>query len=120
MEKNLYISSLLDVYGNFLGEKQRRLTEHYYNEDLSLSEIAENEGITRQGVRDAIQRAQSQLYTFEKHLGLRERFEKIKKGLEEINELTEVIDEVNRRTILSREINDATARIGVLTQMLGE
>lgn len=120
MAKDLDVIILFDIYGEMLTQKQQDFISYYYNDDLSLAEIAENEGITRQGVRDAIQRAQSQLYTFEKHLGLRERFEKIKKGLEEINELTEVIDEVNRRTILSREINDATARITVLTQMLSE
>ena len=55
--KNLHVSALLDVYGEFLSEKQRNLTEHYYNEDLSLSEIAENEGITRQAVNRIKNRA---------------------------------------------------------------
>jgi len=54
MAKDLSISTLLDFYGPFLSEKQRNLLHHYYNEDLSLSEIAENEAITRQGVRDLI------------------------------------------------------------------
>ena len=65
MEKNLHISALLDVYGAFLGEKQRKLTAYYYNDDLSLSEIAENEGITRQGVNDQIKRAVKSLNAFE-------------------------------------------------------
>ena len=65
MAKNLYVSALLDVYGSFLGDKQRELTELYYNEDLSLAEIAENEGITRQGVRDSIKRAEAQLALLE-------------------------------------------------------
>ena len=42
MSKDLHISALLDVYGAFLGAKQREITEHYYNDDLSLAEIAEN------------------------------------------------------------------------------
>ncbi len=120
MAKDLDVIILFDIYGDMLTKKQQDFISYYYNDDLSLAEIAENEGITRQGVRDAIQRAQSQLYTFERHLGLRERFDNIKKGLEEINELTQVINEVNRRTVLSREINDATARISVLTQMISE
>ena len=41
--KDLYVSALLDVYGSFLSEKQQALTEYYYNDDLSLSEIAEHE-----------------------------------------------------------------------------
>ena len=49
MAKDLEISFLLDFYGDMLTEKQREVIEFYYNEDLSLSEIADNEGITRQG-----------------------------------------------------------------------
>ena len=59
MAKNLEISLLFDFYGDMLTEKQRDVVELYYNDDLSLSEIAENEGITRQGVRDSIKRAES-------------------------------------------------------------
>ena len=67
MSKNLHISALLDVYGAFLGDKQRELTDYYYNDDLSLSEIAENEGITRQGVRDQIKRAEQTLFRLRKN-----------------------------------------------------
>ena len=59
--KNLDVSVLIDCYGDLLTEKQRSLIEYYYNDDLSLSEIAENEGITRKGVRDEIKRADTQL-----------------------------------------------------------
>lgn len=59
MAKNLEIAVLLDLYGDMLTEKQRDFLGYYYNDDLSLSEIAENEGITRQGVRDAIKRAEA-------------------------------------------------------------
>ena len=52
MAKNLEIALLFDFYGEMLTEKQRDVVELYYDDDLSLSEIAENEGITRQGVRD--------------------------------------------------------------------
>ena len=51
MAKNLEISYLLDFYSEMLTQKQREVIEYYYNDDLSLSEIAMNEGITRQGVR---------------------------------------------------------------------
>lgn len=78
MTKNLYISSLLDVYGDFLGEKPRKLTELYYNEDFSLSEIAENEGITRQGVRDQIKRAETQLLSLEEKCGYCKKFQSLK------------------------------------------
>ena len=59
--KNLDISVLLDFYGDMLTEKQREVIGFYYNEDLSLSEIGEFEGITRQGVRDSIQRGVAEL-----------------------------------------------------------
>ena len=78
MVKNLYISALLDVYGSFLSDKARALTECYYNEDLSLAEIAENEGITRQGVRDQIKRAEAQLVSLEEKCGYCKKFSQLK------------------------------------------
>ncbi len=101
MGKNLYISSLLDVYGEFLSEKQRNITEHYYNDDLSLSEIAENEGITRQGVSDLIRRTEAQLTAFEEKCGYCKRFlrlkelaEKISDDSDSIKEIVNIIDEL--------------------------
>ena len=70
MAKNLEISFLLDFYGEMLTQKQREVIEYYYNDDLSLAEIADNEGITRQGVRDSIKRAEAQLLEMEERLGL--------------------------------------------------
>lgn len=57
MAKNLEVSFLLDFYGEMLTAKQREAVELYYFEDLSLAEIADNQGISRQGVRDAIKRS---------------------------------------------------------------
>ena len=54
MAKNLEISILLDYYGQMLTEKQLEVAQLYYNEDLSLAEIAQLANITRQGVRDSI------------------------------------------------------------------
>ena len=59
--KPLEMSLLFDFYGETLTEKQRELFDLYYNEDLSLAEIAEHAGITRQGVRDSIKRAEHAL-----------------------------------------------------------
>ncbi len=100
MLKNLYISALLDVYGDFLGEKPRKLTECYYNEDLSLSEIAENEGITRQGVRDQIKRAEAQLLSLEEKCGYCKKFESLKELSAKYtdgdkNAITEILDIIN-------------------------
>ena len=78
MPKDLFVSSLLDVYGYYLNEKQRSFLEYYYNYDLSLSEIAENEGITRQGVADLIKRSEAQLRLLENECRYCEKFSKLK------------------------------------------
>lgn len=120
MAKNLEVSFLLDFYGEMLTQKQHDFLVYYYDEDLSLSEIAENEGITRQGVRDAIKRAENQLFEMESRLGLAKKFETLKKGLEEIEQCAETINAYNLSHTLSREINDNVARIKALTAYLCE
>ena len=92
MAKNLDISVLLDFYGDMLTEKQRDVAEFYYNEDLSLAEIAEHSGITRQGVRDSIKRAEFQLLEYEEKLGLYAKFVKIQGGL---NQILKTADELH-------------------------
>ena len=74
MSKDLNIALLLDFYGEMLTEKQRDMVELYYDEDLSLGEIAETVKITRQGVRDSIKRGEQQLYELEEKLGLVNKF----------------------------------------------
>lgn len=72
-QKDLTFSVLLDYYGPVLTEKQRAILTEYYNQDLSLAEIAENYGITRQGVRDAIKHGEATLTELEKNLGYAEK-----------------------------------------------
>lgn len=74
MDKNIEISLLFDFYGQLLSGKQRQAVSLYYNDDLSLSETSEVMGITRQGVRDLVRRSESELYEYERKLGLYERF----------------------------------------------
>ena len=95
MAKDLQISFLLDFYGEMLTEKQREMIEFYYNEDLSLAEIADDQGITRQGVRDSIKRAESQLLEMEERLGLAKRFLEMREGLSQICEAALRIQEYN-------------------------
>ena len=99
LAKNLQITVLLDFYGDMLTDKQRDFLGYYYNDDLSLSEIAVNEGITRQGVRDAIKRAETQLYEMESRLELARRFDEMRDGLNEIIGLANDISEHNMRQI---------------------
>ena len=77
-QKNMNISFLLDFYGDVLDEKPRMLLDLYYNEDLSLAEIAESEGMTRQGVRHVVKKAEQQLLFLENKLGLANHFVKIR------------------------------------------
>ena len=105
------ISYLLDFYGECLTEKQRGVLDYYYNDDLSLSEIAENEGITRQGVRDAIKRAENILIDMEQKLGFAKRSKQLKESFDEIMKCADAINNYNMNISLSREINDAVVRI---------
>lgn len=120
MAKNLEVAMLLDFYGEMLTQKQRDFISYYYNDDLSLAEIAENESITRQGVRDAIKRAETQLFDMEEHLGLAKRFEQMRAGLDEIVACAQKIGTLNMESGLSREINDASLRIQEIAQSLRE
>lgn len=118
MSKNLEISFLLDFYGEMLTDKQRDMVEYYYNDDLSLSEIAENEGITRQGVRDSIKRAEAQMLEMEERLGLARRFRRISGDIQQIYALAETIRRYSDFPGAPREIGDSAARIMVLADML--
>ena len=95
--KNLDISVLLDFYGDMLTEKQREVIGFYYNEDLSLSEIGEFEGITRQGVRDSIKRGEAVLLEMEERLGLARRFQEIQKTLTLICDCALNIQDLNEQ-----------------------
>ena len=68
------MTMLFDFYGELLTERQREFFDLYYNEDLSLSEIAENSGISRQGVRDVIVRAEAAMQEVEDKTGIIKRF----------------------------------------------
>ena len=120
MAKNLDMILLLDFYGDMLTDKQRDFISFYYNDDLSLAEIAENVGITRQGVRDAIKRAESQLIEMEERVGFVSRFETIKSGLSKISEKAGRINEENLKCGLSREINNLTVEIQSLCADLAD
>ena len=90
-QKNLAYSVLLDFYGPVLTEKQRVILTEYYDEDLSLAEIAENLGITRQGVRDAIKHGEAALDELEEKLGNARRHAQMQVDLDRLHELvTEV------------------------------
>ena len=88
-EKNLEIGYLLDFYGDVLSERKRTVLDYYYNDDLSLAEIAEEIGISRQGVRELIKKAGEELMFYEEKLGLAKRFQLMEAQTEQLLELIE-------------------------------
>jgi len=84
MEKKVEISILLEIYGNLLTEKQKEYMNYYYNEDLSLSEIAENDGITRQAVMRILQKSSKKLEEYEQKLQIMEKQKQIKNNIEQL------------------------------------
>lgn len=95
MEGRREQSMLLDFYGELLTDKQRECFDLHYNEDLSLSEIAEQLGISRQGVWDNIRRAESAMREIEEKTGLIRRFEENRRGLESLRKTLRRIEELS-------------------------
>ena len=91
MPKEMKMVLLFDLYGTLLSEHQREIFDVYYNDDLSLSEIAENFGITRQGVLNNVRTAEKMLSEFEASLGLAEKFRKNSNLAEKISVLAQDI-----------------------------
>lgn len=97
MEDAVKISILLELYGKLLTEKQYSLLDDYYNNDLGLSEIAENEGITRQAVRDNLKKGENNLLEYEEKIGLLKKFEMQK------NEINNILEELENLKLNSEE-----------------
>jgi len=77
-EKDMQIAVLLDCYGDLLSDHRRSLIEMYYFDDLSLAEIAENTGISRQGVRESVKKSEAELRMLEEKLHLAQKFAMIR------------------------------------------
>ena len=92
-----HMSLLYDFYGELLTVKQKELFDLYYNEDLSLTEIAEHAGISRQGVRDAIVRGETILRNTEDKLGLVKKYAGYESKLEQIRQSAAYIAQVNAK-----------------------
>ena len=106
-EKNLNIGYLLDFYGEILSERKRTVLEYYYNDDLSLAEISEEIGISRQGVRDSIKKGEEELLFLEEKLGLAERFRAYEESAKRIRALSE-------KESLSKELESEILKLSQL------
>ena len=91
------MTMLFDFYGELLTERQKEFFDLYYNEDLSLGEIAENAGISRQGVRDVIVRAEGVMQEVEDKTGFIKRFEQMRSHLEAIENAAAELKTINYR-----------------------
>ena len=91
--KDLGMVVLLDMYGSLLSENRRNIMHLYYEEDLSLGEIAEMQDITRQAVYDSIRKSTGILTDTENKLHLASRFRCLKDELEEIEKNASLLSE---------------------------
>ncbi len=108
-EKNLKFAYLLDFYGALLDEHTESVMKAYYDDDLSLAEVAEGIGISRQGVRHIIKRGEEQLEFYEARLGLAKRHSTVLDATEKLTEL---------RSTLSDVAPDILPRIDEIVEMI--
>ena len=104
------MTMLFDFYGDLLTERQREFFDLYYNDDLSLAEIAENYGITRQGVRDVIVRGERVLEEMEEKTGIIRRFKLRLPSVKAVEQSLEEIDTINHRQYEDERIRALCAR----------
>ena len=112
------MAMLYDFYGDLLTDRQKEFYDLYYNEDLSLAEIAENYGITRQGVRDVIVRAEAYLTEIEDKTGLIRRFHTMQGQLRQVADCAGRILALNDEHLNSQELEDLAGRIKSLADTL--
>jgi len=111
-----YMSMLFDFYGELLTDKQKEFFDLYYNEDLSLTEIAEHAGISRQGVRDAIVRSEAILRDVEERCGLVKKYGRYEDNIGRIAEEAAYIAKVNALSIKNYEIATHAERLLKITE----
>lgn len=100
------MTMLFDFYGEILTERQKEFFDLYYNEDLSLAEISENYGISRQGVRDVIVRAETAMTELEDKTGLLKRFMQMRERISAIEEAAAAIKTINYRQYENPELDE--------------
>ena len=112
------MTMLFDFYGELLTDRQKEFFDLYYNEDLSLAEIAENAGISRQGVRDVIVRAEAAMQEVEDKTGIIKRFEAQRPQLDAIEEAAEQSRTINYRQFEDSRLTELADRITAETGAL--
>ncbi len=111
-EKVVEMGLLFDFYGKLLSSTQHSVVEYYYLDDLSLSEIAKDLDISRQGVHDALKRAEIKLYSFEEKLGLVKKFED---NREKTREILNYIDDLEKvKQLNSKDLDEFIPNIKMM------
>lgn len=105
------MAMLYDFYGDLLTPRQKEFYDLYYNDDLSLAEIAENYGITRQGVRDIIVRAEKALEDIEEKTGLIQRYHRTRAAVASLHQQKAQLEELNRTRFGDQELEDIAAQL---------
>ena len=105
------MAMLYDFYGDLLTPRQKEFYDLYYNDDLSLAEIAENYGITRQGVRDIIVRAEKDLEDIEEKTGLIQRYHRTRSAIASLHQQKARLEELNQTRFGDHELEDITAQL---------
>lgn len=105
MEKLVQVARLFDTYGSLLNEKQKDVINCYYNEDLSLNEIAENNNKSKQAISDMIQRSVDKLFEFENELSLIKKKNQLRDDLSLLRELIESSNQSEAMDMIDEMIN---------------
>lgn len=105
MEKVVQVARLFDTYGSLLNEKQKDVINCYYNEDLSLNEIAENNNKSKQAISDMIQRSVDKLFEFENELSLIKKKNQLREDLSLLRELIESSNQSEAMDMIDEMIN---------------
>ena len=109
MEKHIEIGMLWDIYGKLLTQKQYDIINDYYNNDLSLSEIAENNNITRQAVRDILKKGENKLFEYEEKLLVMKRTlnqeKQIQQILTQLSKIEETASDKKIEKILTSKVS---------------
>ena len=118
MDKTVRMALLFDLYGELLTERQREFFSLYYNENLTLSEIAENSGVSRQAVRDLVSKSEAALEDIERRTNLLARFEQISSDLDGVSGCVKEICALNESALRSPALSELCGRINVLIERM--
>lgn len=118
--KDMHFVMLLDFYGAMLTDRQLEVMEFYYQEDMSLSEIAQHTDITRQGVRDLIKRAEASLLGLEERLGFVAKFDGVCRDVSQIKALAAQVGTICESRNCGAFVKAPLSKIGELAENMLE